>query len=157
MRVSALNTLRQRQNGGHFPDDIFKCIFMNENVWVSIKDSTEVYSQGSSIGSDNSLMLTKRQAIIWTNDGLVWQCIYASLGLNELKVCVCVFFKMNIGNLQFCTIDITCNLMHGILSQHFGCRCPGVSAPGDQQRQCWAKTNKPLVVYTGMWYRPLKT
>ena len=27
------NTLRPRQNLRHFPDDIFKCIFFNENVW----------------------------------------------------------------------------------------------------------------------------
>ena len=26
------NTLRPRHNGRHFPDDIFKCIFLNENV-----------------------------------------------------------------------------------------------------------------------------
>ena len=26
------NTLTPRQNGRHFPDDIFKCIFLNENV-----------------------------------------------------------------------------------------------------------------------------
>ena len=35
--VSHLNTLRPRQNGRHFPDDIFKCIFLNENIWISIK------------------------------------------------------------------------------------------------------------------------
>ena len=28
----AINTLRPSQNGRHFPDDIFKCIFLNENV-----------------------------------------------------------------------------------------------------------------------------
>ena len=28
---TGLDTLRMRQNG-HFPDDIFKCIFLNENV-----------------------------------------------------------------------------------------------------------------------------
>ena len=33
------NTLRPRQNGRHFPDDIFKCIFLNENVIISIKNS----------------------------------------------------------------------------------------------------------------------
>ena len=27
------------QNGRHFPDDTFKYIFMNENVWISIKFS----------------------------------------------------------------------------------------------------------------------
>ena len=31
------NTLRPRQNGRHFPDHIFKCIFLNENVSVAIK------------------------------------------------------------------------------------------------------------------------
>ena len=27
-----INTLRPRPDGSHFPDDIFKCIFLNENV-----------------------------------------------------------------------------------------------------------------------------
>ena len=34
-----LNTLRPRQNGSHFADDTFKCIFLNENVIISIKIS----------------------------------------------------------------------------------------------------------------------
>ena len=33
------NTLRPRQNGRHFPDDIFKCIFLSENEWSLIKIS----------------------------------------------------------------------------------------------------------------------
>ena len=33
------NTLRPRQNSRHFPDDIFKCIFMNENCCTLIKIS----------------------------------------------------------------------------------------------------------------------
>ena len=28
----SINKLRPRQDGRHFPDDIFKCIFLNENV-----------------------------------------------------------------------------------------------------------------------------
>ena len=31
-----LNTLRPRQNGRHFTDNIFKCILLNETVWISI-------------------------------------------------------------------------------------------------------------------------
>ena len=31
-----VNTLKPRQNGRHFPDVIFKCIFLNENVWTSL-------------------------------------------------------------------------------------------------------------------------
>ena len=34
-----ISTLRQRQNGRHFPDDIFKWIFLNENIWISINVS----------------------------------------------------------------------------------------------------------------------
>ena len=34
-----LNTLRPRQNGSHFTDDTFKCIFLNENAWISLKIS----------------------------------------------------------------------------------------------------------------------
>ena len=29
-----INTLRPRQNGRHFPEDILKCIFLNENLWI---------------------------------------------------------------------------------------------------------------------------
>ena len=32
-----LNTMRRRQNGRHFPDDIFKCTFWIENGWISIQ------------------------------------------------------------------------------------------------------------------------
>ena len=33
------NTLRPRQNGRHFSDDMFKCIFLDENVWIPIEIS----------------------------------------------------------------------------------------------------------------------
>ena len=41
-----LNTLRPRQNGRHFPDDIFKCIFLNENVLISIEISLKFVLEG---------------------------------------------------------------------------------------------------------------
>ena len=42
----SLNTLRPRQNGRHFADDIFKCIFFNENVWIPIKISLKFVPKG---------------------------------------------------------------------------------------------------------------
>ena len=33
------NTLWPRHNGRHFPDDIFKCIFLNDNVRIPVKIS----------------------------------------------------------------------------------------------------------------------
>ena len=42
----AFNALRPRQNDRHFPDDLFKCIFLNENVWISIKNSLKFVPKG---------------------------------------------------------------------------------------------------------------
>ena len=41
-----INTLRPRQNGCHFADDILKCIFLNENVWIPIKISLKSAPKG---------------------------------------------------------------------------------------------------------------
>ena len=43
----AINTLRPRQNGRHFTDDMFKCIFLNENVWIMIEVSLTFVPMGS--------------------------------------------------------------------------------------------------------------
>ena len=40
------NTLRPRQNGRHFADDIFKRIFWNENIWISIDISLNFIDKG---------------------------------------------------------------------------------------------------------------
>ena len=37
--TSIFKRSRPRQNGRDFADDIFKCIFLNENVWISLKIS----------------------------------------------------------------------------------------------------------------------
>ena len=41
-----LNTLRPRQDGCHFPDDIFRCIFLNENIWIAINISLSFVPKG---------------------------------------------------------------------------------------------------------------
>ena len=46
-RPEWVNTLRPRQNGCHFPDDILKWIFLNENIWISIKISLKLVPRGS--------------------------------------------------------------------------------------------------------------
>ena len=40
-------TLRPRQNDRHFPDDIFKWIFVNENARILIKFSLKFVPRGS--------------------------------------------------------------------------------------------------------------
>ena len=84
-----VNTLRPRQNGRHFAD-IFKCIFLNENVWISLKISLKFVPKGS-INNIPALV----QIMAWCHSGdkplsepmmLVYQHIYASLSLNELSI-----------------------------------------------------------------------
>ena len=43
---SCVNTLRPRQHGHHFQDDFFKCIFVKESVWISIKFSLNIVPDG---------------------------------------------------------------------------------------------------------------
>ena len=45
-RSMFFNTLRPRHIGRRFPDDIFKCIFLNENVWISIEISPKFVPNG---------------------------------------------------------------------------------------------------------------
>ena len=43
---SIFNTMRPRRNEQHFADDIFKRIFFNENVWITIKNSLKFVPKG---------------------------------------------------------------------------------------------------------------
>ena len=83
-----LNTLRPRQDGRHFTDDIFTCIFFNENCCILIKFSLKYVRKGP---IDNNPALV--QIMAWRRSGdkplseplnrwcLVHQHICASLGL----------------------------------------------------------------------------
>ena len=42
----SFNTLRPRQDGRHFSDGIFKCVFLNGNVLISIKISLKFVPKG---------------------------------------------------------------------------------------------------------------
>ena len=71
---SAINTLRPRQNGCHFPDNFFKCIFFHENIWVSIKISLTFVSRAPinnipALVQINGLVPARWQAIIWIIHG----------------------------------------------------------------------------------------
>ena len=67
-----------------FSDNIFIRILLNENFWISNNISLKCLIDNVIIGSYNGLALNRRQAIIWTNDGLLYWCIYVSLNLSKL-------------------------------------------------------------------------
>ena len=58
------NTLRPRQDGRHFPDDMFKCIFLNEIVWIPIQISLKFVPKGS-INNNPALF----QIMAWRRPG----------------------------------------------------------------------------------------
>ena len=67
--IKVVNTSKPRQNGHHFVDDIFKCIFLNENIWISTNISLKFVPKGQiNIGSDNGLVPNRGQAITCTHD-----------------------------------------------------------------------------------------
>ena len=89
---AVINTLRLRQIGHCFPDDIFKCIFLNENIWISIKISLKFVSKGP-INNFPALV----EIMAWRCPGtshsshylnqwwLDYRCINPWLSLNELR------------------------------------------------------------------------
>ena len=75
------------QDGHHFTDNIIKCIFCNENCCILIKNSLK-YVRNVPIDNNPVVVqiISRRQAIIWSNDDLVWWRMYVSLGINELTI-----------------------------------------------------------------------
>ena len=60
-----VNTLRPRQDGCHFADDIFMCIFVNENCCILIKFSLKYVRKGP---IDNNPALVQIMAWHWSGD-----------------------------------------------------------------------------------------
>ena len=59
-----INTLKPRRNEQHFADDIFKRIFFNENVWISIEISLKFVPKGP-INNIPALV----QIMVWRRSG----------------------------------------------------------------------------------------
>ena len=59
-----LNTLRPRQDGRYFADDVLKCIFLNENMWISLKIPLKFVPRGP---INNILALV--QIMAWCRPG----------------------------------------------------------------------------------------
>ena len=81
----------ETQNGRHFADDIFKCIFMNENILISIRISLKFVTKGpiNNIAALIRIMTWRLQGDKPLSEQmmikyLIYWGIYASLGLNDL-------------------------------------------------------------------------
>ena len=97
-----VNTWRPRQNGRHFADDIFKWIFLNENVWIPIKIPLKFVPRGpiNNIPAMVQIMAWRRPGAKPLSEPMtvVYWHIYASLGLNKLKTTNAKFNEARFGS-----------------------------------------------------------
>ena len=87
-----LTHLPPGQSNHHFTDGIFKSIFLNVNVWISLKTSLKFVPKVR----NNTIPLLLVQIMPWCRPGakplsepmIVYRRTYASLGLNEALVSI---------------------------------------------------------------------
>ena len=89
IQLGCVNSLRPRQNGCHFTDDVFKWFFVRENVWISLKISLKF---GPKASINNIPAFVQIMAWRWPGHShylnqwwLVYWRILVSLGRNELN------------------------------------------------------------------------
>ena len=114
------NTLRPRQNGSYFPDDIFKCILVNDNSWISIKISLKFVPEGPINNIPALVQMMARCRPVdkpLSEPMMVWlptMCV--SLGLNGLVAAhvanlfanVCIVFSMAMRLFIMCNSQVVC-------------------------------------------------
>ena len=90
----SFNTLRPRQDGRHFPENIFKRISLNENVWILTKISLKFDPKGpiNNIPTLVQIMAWRRTGDNALSDPMVvyWR-IYVSLEPGELIGQICQY------------------------------------------------------------------
>ena len=92
--AGSFNTLRLRQNGSHFADNIFWCISLNQNTWIWIKISLK-FALCSPI--DNRLTLVQIMAWRWIGAKPLSKPVMAS---NTWKMTVSQPSSLQHGNAQ---------------------------------------------------------
>ena len=120
-----VNTLRLRPDGRYF---CWRHVPVHFLDWMKTCHVIEICSPRSNwqqaiIVSDNGLSMNRRQAIIWTIDGITYWCIYASLGLHELNNIAkwnCIEWLTKTGNIQPPFLPLSPNWARGVLSSPAG-------------------------------------
>ena len=137
----ALTHWGPRQNGCHFADDIFKCIFFNKNVWISIKTTQNFVPKGS---IDNIPALIHIMA--WCRPGdkslsqpmmgslLVHTCITGPQWVNQLMQ-----------GLVCSVMEIVWHFSHELSHYKQGCLM------GDNVQKCCSAFQLLMSRYFSMW------
>ena len=93
--ADSIKTLHPRQNGHHFADNIFNFISLYLICCILMQISRK-NAQRSPVNNKPALVHimawppNRQQVTIWTNNGLLYWCIYASLIFDVLKTLAAV-------------------------------------------------------------------
>ena len=85
-----VNTLRPRYNCRHFTEDIFKCIILNENVWISLTISLKLVP---SVPINDIPALV--QIMSWHWRIYAWQCAYILI-TTHTYICTYIYTHMHV-------------------------------------------------------------
>ena len=105
--------MRPRQNGHHFLDDIFKCIFLNENVWISIKISLKFVPKGP-INNIPALV----QIMAWRRSG---DKPLSEPMVVRLSTHICVTRPQWVANICHCSLTLALRMQWSVSKKTF-CR-----------------------------------
>ena len=133
----SLNTLRPRQNGRDFPDNIFKCIFLNENVSISVQISLKflpkdpisnipllvylmvLHQPGDQPLSEPMMFnLPMHMCVTQPRINGIWRCVPFYIGVNMINelvgvVCTFVFVKtLNVPEMKYVVVNYHQRLIH---------------------------------------------
>ena len=104
------NTLKPRQNGRRFADEILKWIFVNENVWVPIKISPKFVPKGpiNNIPALVQIMASRRPCDKPLSEPMMvrltthicvtrpqWVNMFKRFNINHLTLCAIQIYKIN--------------------------------------------------------------
>ena len=99
-----INTLRPRQNGRLFADNIFTCIFLNEKVWISINISLTFVPKGQ-INNIPALV----QIMAWRRPG--------NKPLSE-PMMFSLLMHICVARPQWVKVALLCNMVKFLLKTH---------------------------------------
>ena len=144
--VMMLAQLRRRQHGRRFPDNVFKGIFMNENILIPTEISQKFVPNGSinNVPILVQIMAWHRQATSHYLNQLCldYRRIYASFGPNELRLSALVALMppvaTKLASWPFHHTHYKCQLSHLYIVKSAYTRRMRFQAKscGPQQRRC---------------------
>ena len=147
-----INTLRQRQDGRHFPDDILKWIFFNEIIWISIEISLKFVPSGPINNIPASVQI---MAWRWPGDKLLSEpmmisllthiCITQPQWVNRTIGVEVVILKAWSLNTLWIKIPITCEITLEMNATFVHVRAwyHWLQAISHYLSQCWPRSMSP--------------